>query len=62
MVARLLHAAGADSTLRDGAGLTAAEVAQQAAHLDVVRVFAEHAGKELKHELFVARQLARAGP
>ena len=62
VVARLLHADGADSTLRDGAGLTAAEVAQQASHLDVVRVFAEHAGKELKHELFVARQLARGGP
>ena len=53
----LLDADGADSTLRDGAGLTAAEVAQQAAHLDVVRVFAEHAAKELKH----ARQLARGG-
>ena len=61
VVARLLDADGADSTLRDGAGLTAAEVAQQAAHLDVVRVFAEHAANELKHELKAARQLARGG-
>ena len=61
VVARLLDADGADSTLRDGAGLTAAEVAQQAAHLDVVRVFAEHAAKELKHERIAARQLARGG-
>ena len=61
VVARLLDADGADSTLRDGAGLTAAEVAQQAAHLDVVRVFAEHAANELKKELVAARQLARGG-
>ena len=61
VVARLLDADGADSTLRDGAGLTAAEVAQQAAHLDVVRVFAEHAAKQLKQELVAARQLARGG-
>eukprot|EP00964_Phaeocystis_antarctica_P161474 scaffold133387_cov66-Phaeocystis_antarctica.AAC.3 len=62
VVARLLHADGADSSLRDGAGLTAPEVAHHAAHIDVLRIFAEHAGKELKHDLFVARQLARGEP
>lgn len=61
VVAQLLHADGADSSLRDRAGLTPAEVAHQCAHLDVVRVIIEHSGKELRHELSVARQSARGG-
>ena len=47
VVARLLGA-GANSTALDGAGQTAAEVAHDQQHLDVVRVFLEHSRTELR--------------
>ena len=56
VVARLLSA-GANSTKRDEEGLTPAEVAHAATHLDVVRVFLEHSRHALRDEhLEVARK------
>ena len=47
-VAAQLLSAGASSTARDAEGLTPAELAHRALHLDVVRVFVDHSRQELR--------------